>query len=286
MSDIIATFVYDWLLTFQDEIELIWRAEWTLGKVVFLLTRYLAFVDPAVFVVYMFYPELDSNLCGSLYTTSIHLLVVGIVVAELIMAIRVYALWGKSPCILAILVVLTLAASITSIFLIQRTLDFLFWPKSFLPRLIPCFMLSRNFELSHQIFSVFLIEVLFDTVIMVLTAWKGIAQWGQDSGGSPLLLIFYRDGMAYFLCFFVLSMANCIIYLNVQTTIKYHDLLIEYVQQQSYVLMLRVFHSVLSTRIILNLREAVGGSKQVRSFATDIKFSPATPLTPFTPPIA
>jgi hypothetical protein len=40
--------VYDHLLTFGQEIELIWPTPWSLGKFLFFTTKYLALVDGAI----------------------------------------------------------------------------------------------------------------------------------------------------------------------------------------------------------------------------------------------
>lgn len=37
--------VYDFLLSFPDEVNLIWPSRWNLIKVLFFLTRYLPFLD-------------------------------------------------------------------------------------------------------------------------------------------------------------------------------------------------------------------------------------------------
>ena len=41
---ITAVVVYDWILTFPDEMRLIWRHRWTGAKALFLLNRYLIIV--------------------------------------------------------------------------------------------------------------------------------------------------------------------------------------------------------------------------------------------------
>ena len=45
VTDLSAPKVYDYLLTFPLEISFVWPARWTAIKVLFLLTRYMPFVD-------------------------------------------------------------------------------------------------------------------------------------------------------------------------------------------------------------------------------------------------
>ncbi|KAF9014840.1 hypothetical protein BDZ89DRAFT_962522, partial [Hymenopellis radicata] len=40
--------VYDYLLTLDQEVELVWRAKWNVTKILYLATRYLPFVDIVV----------------------------------------------------------------------------------------------------------------------------------------------------------------------------------------------------------------------------------------------
>jgi hypothetical protein len=40
--------LYDFILTFPQEVSLIWPAPWSLMKVLFLLTRYLPFADVVI----------------------------------------------------------------------------------------------------------------------------------------------------------------------------------------------------------------------------------------------
>jgi len=42
-----AVLVYDHVLTFVDEISLVWPATWGLGKVLFILARYPPYIDMA-----------------------------------------------------------------------------------------------------------------------------------------------------------------------------------------------------------------------------------------------
>lgn len=40
---------YDYLLTFKDEVRLVWKARWSLMKVLFLSTRVFAFATTVVY---------------------------------------------------------------------------------------------------------------------------------------------------------------------------------------------------------------------------------------------
>ncbi|KAF9462778.1 hypothetical protein BDZ94DRAFT_1236571 [Collybia nuda] len=63
--------IFDYFLTLELEVELIWKARWTLGKVAFLLARYPTFVDVPLILVYSLSPNLSFQTCSLLnYVTS------------------------------------------------------------------------------------------------------------------------------------------------------------------------------------------------------------------------
>jgi hypothetical protein len=43
--------VYDYMLTFKDEVRLVWPSRWSIGKVLFFLTRYPPFIDMTLVLV-------------------------------------------------------------------------------------------------------------------------------------------------------------------------------------------------------------------------------------------
>ncbi|KAF7433532.1 hypothetical protein PC9H_005488 [Pleurotus ostreatus] len=49
-------FIYDYVLTLGDEARYVWTAPWSLGKILFLLTRYPTFVDVAL-ALYREHPD-------------------------------------------------------------------------------------------------------------------------------------------------------------------------------------------------------------------------------------
>ncbi|KAH8102197.1 hypothetical protein BXZ70DRAFT_59617 [Cristinia sonorae] len=90
-----AVFIYDYLLTLGREIRYIWPAEWSIVKVLYILTRYLAFADVALALYYHLKPRLSVTDCKRLTMSSSWLLVLGIAVAEVILILRTWAVWNR-----------------------------------------------------------------------------------------------------------------------------------------------------------------------------------------------
>jgi len=47
-----AVFIWDYILTFRMEVDLVWRSKWNLMKGLYLLQRYLPFIDTIWLVLY------------------------------------------------------------------------------------------------------------------------------------------------------------------------------------------------------------------------------------------
>ncbi|KAG1908055.1 uncharacterized protein F5891DRAFT_998596 [Suillus fuscotomentosus] len=87
--------IYDYLLTFHDEIRYIWNAPWTIVKVMFLINRYANLVgQTAIRLEEAGFLAHDSELFCHRFAISIHLLVL----------IRAWAIWGTRKSIIKIMV--------------------------------------------------------------------------------------------------------------------------------------------------------------------------------------
>ncbi|KAJ8489527.1 hypothetical protein ONZ45_g13545 [Pleurotus djamor] len=89
-------FFYDYLLTINDERRYIWRTQGNAGKALFALTRYLAFGDAILAIYRNTGHHLPQTACRVLYDASGWFVVVGVTVAEIILLLRVWALWNQS----------------------------------------------------------------------------------------------------------------------------------------------------------------------------------------------
>jgi len=160
-----------------------------------------------------------------------------------VLLIRVYAIWKQSLRILGFLTIMSFSLLLASLLNlnINNNLTKLTFIPSPVPIIIPCFLPSVHI----RAFVDFGCLVIMDLIILVLTAWGGLRHW-KENVTSPLILTFYRDGVLYFACLFSVSLANVIVFIVGDP------------EQQGILLELqRVLHSVLSARIILNLRKFV-----------------------------
>ncbi|KAJ7619480.1 hypothetical protein FB45DRAFT_1033334 [Roridomyces roridus] len=102
--------VYDTLLQASQEHLHIWKSRWSVVKCLYLWTRYAAYVDTSLGL----FLRVDSTPLPSLTCDKISIFntvfgAVGITIAEVILMIRTYALYGRSKKLLAFFVILFLS---------------------------------------------------------------------------------------------------------------------------------------------------------------------------------
>jgi len=88
--------IFDTLDNFADEVELIWRQRMSVGKALYIASRYLVYIDVSLMLIYLFDARLETKICHKLYVATTYFTLVGAVIAELVLLIRVYAIWKQS----------------------------------------------------------------------------------------------------------------------------------------------------------------------------------------------
>ncbi|KZP19209.1 hypothetical protein FIBSPDRAFT_892990 [Athelia psychrophila] len=99
--------VYDYILTFDSEVTLIWGEPWKSLKVLFLLSRYLPFADTVV--LFLYHSASSQSECRALKFGLIMLSAIGICITEYIFAVRTWAMWGFDRNVGIVLVITCLA---------------------------------------------------------------------------------------------------------------------------------------------------------------------------------
>ncbi|KLO12048.1 hypothetical protein SCHPADRAFT_941539 [Schizopora paradoxa] len=265
----ITLFAYDTLLNLGDEVTLIWRKRWNIGTVMYLATRYLVLVDITSMLVYLFHDDLRPQTCHTVYSLSTYFAFGGIILAEIILATRTYALWRRSRIILAILLVVHVGTDAPDAWITYNSVNALKFSPSPVPTLIPCLPSVPK----TKIFIPFVNLMVQEALMTSLAFLAAVNHWRHTN--SPLIKTLYKDGTLYFVCLLTISTANVIIF-SVRSLNIYYDLLVE---------LQRVLHSILSARLILNMRKVASntlsqdfpkinvGAKVVRTQETDESFS-------------
>ncbi|KAL5486190.1 hypothetical protein ACEPAI_7235 [Sanghuangporus weigelae] len=228
--------IYDYLITFSEEIELIWSMPFrSPAKTLFLLTRYLPFVDMTICMTNHFMQHLTAESCRISVHTMGWLIISGLLFSEAILTLRTWAVWDRSRVIgagLAIWYIITFVSIFTIMGLFLKSLTF---TNPELPNCLP--VADRPLDSAAWI-----LLVVLETGISIPMVVKAVQKY-KLQGGSSLYRVVYLDGSLYYLYLLVLSTLNIICILTFPEGTK--RILTNFE---------RVIHSVLTERILLSIR--------------------------------
>ncbi|PPQ84956.1 hypothetical protein CVT25_004469 [Psilocybe cyanescens] len=160
------------------------------------------------------------------------------VISQMILGSRVYAIYGQSKPIAAVLSVILVTEIVIGGISISTTSPPLPvpGPPSAQP---PCGAVMGPFG---WLIAFWTIPLLYDSLTFLLTAWKAYDFWKKEVD-TPIFDVIWRDGLLYFFAIFTMNAANVIIFLTVPKGLRAVNL--------TPTLILEI---VLSCRLILNLR--------------------------------
>ncbi|EDQ99783.1 uncharacterized protein LACBIDRAFT_315291 [Laccaria bicolor S238N-H82] len=234
--------VYDCSLTLGMEIEFMWSSPWGFMKVLYMLQRYLPFCDSIFFcLTHQLAINIDPYGCHIVETIRGGLMVFGMILSEVILSLRAWAVWKRDLRLgvsLISLITLTTMAEIyvTRIFL--RDLQFSTKPY---PEFVGCFLTSAN----HIVYLDWVVLMIYEAVILVLMIIPGIASY-RRGGNVDLYHVIYRDGIIMYIYLFALSIVNVVFMCALSTN---YFAVISNVE--------RVLHSLLTSRVVLHIRECI-----------------------------
>ncbi|RDB18705.1 hypothetical protein Hypma_014732 [Hypsizygus marmoreus] len=213
--------IFDHILTFSEEVERIWKRRITGAAILFLINRYLtplqflviidAFHDPIwtrsvqVFTGSVLFSMLISMsfFCLDRFVAFEGASTVALIaVCELIMILRVFALYGRSFPILIFLMILWVVQVIISSVGLSTG-----FAVPLPPGLIGCI-----FTGSSPLFpSLWVAPLVTNSIMFFLTLYR-TRDYILQTGHAPTLHIFVRDGTMYFLVILMANLMNTLIY--------------------------------------------------------------------------
>jgi len=256
----LALFVYDYLLTFSEEVNLVWLKKLNPSIVVFYLVRYLPFIDGPLLVAQEFIVNPSPSTCMILYQVRIASYCLGLLLADCILVLRTYAIWEKNVVVLGGLGILVLGTSIgswyTSALFVQRLS---FTPSPSPSRFPGCFVPA----FSDVLWIAYLMVLILETAIFIVTLYGVIARGRY--GNSPLLRAVYRDGITFYAYLFAISVVNIVVLRATPSAIS-----------TSLIALHRNLHSILAYRLLMRIRVAANpaGSNQLQDSRTQGTLEP------------
>ncbi|KAF7783287.1 hypothetical protein Agabi119p4_2663 [Agaricus bisporus var. burnettii] len=197
---------FDWLLTFDSEVKLIWNAQGIKMKILYLLTRYLPL---SFFLPYLYYRfgNATSSECKTLLDGIGSMFVVSAICAALVVAIRTWAIRGMSKPITYILfgTYAVTASLILGFFVVGSLKDTTHYedPTGILMGCIPDYG-------GVYLPASFVVHAAYDAIILLLMLIRAalLYRWGRN---SRLFQALCRDGIMFYVYITVVAITNVVL---------------------------------------------------------------------------
>jgi len=250
-------FIWDCLLTFSMEVDLVWKSKWNFMKGLYLFQRYLPLVDTVWRIPYgQTGGSWSKAMCRNLYYSTGVMTLVGIAASEMILALRTWAVWNRNQRLSVILPILYVLVWGSGVVAICSFLNSMIFSDPPYPGFKGCFLTYTN----KKIVFVWVQLISWDTLMLALMLVPGVRVY-RSGGNSALMKAVYHDGVIYYLYLFVLSLIN--IFVVAILPVQYQQLLSS---------MERVLHSMLTSRVVLHMRAQAGDNLVHSEQLTDIQF--------------
>ncbi|KAJ7238837.1 hypothetical protein B0H12DRAFT_1326771 [Mycena haematopus] len=201
---------YDHLITFQDEVELMWKSSIHTTNVIYLWNRYFTLVALLIDTGVMLSPYKSNPVCIRYFNTEAVSSTLILATVDFILMLRVWLLYEKARWLLYVLVPMIgleiLTRALVSHFTIYTTK--VFWPLSW--PLTGCYPLG----LVPRYFTFYSLPVLVVSMTMfVLTAYKcGKTLLTHGRMQMPIYNLFLRDGVFWFFAIFITFIPEVVIW--------------------------------------------------------------------------
>ncbi|KAH8827701.1 hypothetical protein DL96DRAFT_1795821 [Flagelloscypha sp. PMI_526] len=239
----LAILVWDWFITFIAEVRYVWLTRWSLGKILFFLTRYLPLSDVclSIFVLQLMNPTEDETACQKPYLVIALLDVIGILVAQSILILRTWAIYDRNKWLLLGLsgfaVILGIYGGIAAIIFVNTIV----WAGPKFAGVRGCNIITVD---NRLVSGSYVGVMIFETTVFVATMVRALQRRRHSFGSRLLIEVIFRDGLIFYLFIVSISILNVVVM---------------YATSQEYTVVLvifqRVMHSVGTGRILLHMRK-------------------------------
>ncbi|GBE84248.1 hypothetical protein SCP_0602260 [Sparassis crispa] len=204
--------VYDHLITFNDELELIWNSSLSLGKCLFLVNRYYALVSVFFNNYALFSPSITDSVSLHWYKWQGWTGVVTFVLAEMILQLRLYALYFFSKKVLIIMASTCIIATAFSAVVMGWVLSGISASSDAIPGIKFCVATG----VSHHFWTFWVPMLVSESVLCVLALYRGFENYYGGTlfrTGKRLVEVLIRDSVFYFVVMFATYLVNAIVFI-------------------------------------------------------------------------
>ncbi|QRV74819.1 transmembrane protein [Ceratobasidium sp. AG-Ba] len=186
--------LYDHAITIDQEVERIWKAPWSLPKILFLFNRYTGPI---------------SLLCGRWIHFEGAAGITAMASVEMIMIFRLYALYRRSKTMLVLLLLGFIGNIGAMSVLMQLGLQGI----TIFPRPGPWYKGCHPVGLPKFFWAYYVSPLMALRILLVLTLYKTLGHIRAKITHTPVIKLFFRDGVAYFAVIFCTLLSNALIWM-------------------------------------------------------------------------
>ncbi|SJL06696.1 uncharacterized protein ARMOST_10038 [Armillaria ostoyae] len=227
--------VYDWACTLDQEADYVWSHPLSFRAMLFFMNRYMPFVD-AFISMSLAFTQNSPEKCVKHFKVVTWFTVAGILLCEVILMLRTWAIWERKRSVMIGFIILILVAAVPSFVFTDLELNSLVYRKVNTG--------CSRIHASPIIIGAYLLLLFCETVIAVLMVIKAIQHLRPPY--SPWVAKLYRDGLLFYLYLLILSLANVLVPICVPALSNW------------LATPQRVFHSIFCTRILLLIMKQGG----------------------------
>jgi len=196
--------LYDHILSFSDEVELVWKASWTFPKAIFLLLRYAV---PCALIVHNYQliglnTVMNPNtFCQVWFNIVVCLGMVTIAIGNFLVLLRLWLIRDRNQKFIfstLMLFVIAHVATITCVVIVLINVNPGFM---FDPSLSMCVMMRRSI-----LGLLYAPAVIFDGIALVVTFWNAFGRPRSQEMG--LVQCLCEDGFVFVLLLFLMRLVN------------------------------------------------------------------------------
>ncbi|KAG2363496.1 hypothetical protein BDR07DRAFT_915559 [Suillus spraguei] len=188
--------VYDYIITFDDELAFIQKSRWGKVKILYLLCRYLPFLLLAADTYQVLQPALPLSLCQTYFEINSWLEGITLVAAECMFILRTYAIWGRSRRVLIILFGCFFAILIPVVYILITFGNSVTTSEPPIPNITSCYNVGE----SRIIVAAYVLLVVGEFEILSFTLYRSIKNYKSVANNNPLLNILIQHNIFYFIC--------------------------------------------------------------------------------------
>lgn len=258
----LALLVFEYVITFEQEVRLFWASPWSLMKGVYLWNRYFSLLVVG-FNAALLLQQIDSDSVCELYLKPQGAFATIIAATvDCILILRVWLLYHKSRKMLAFLVFLFIAevTTMTAIAVFSVPTEYIHFGAA----LTGCYSTTIP-----RFFRVYVVPALGVSCIMfTLTLYRCIVTLGPfKSSAMPMIRLFLRDGISWFLAVLVMLTTDILIWSRGRPTLA-----------ELPINLSCSLYSIIGSRVLMNIRDAME-VKVIASTGVDFQLQTVT-LTP------